>query len=61
MPHPYLIKLSSNDDAIILWIRKNTKFPKWKWDKRFPKRTGYLQGVYLSGEDALLVKLRFNL
>lgn len=43
------------------WIVKNTTKPKWKWDKRFPKRQGRLLGVYLDDADALVFKMKFRL
>jgi hypothetical protein len=43
------------------WINRNTTKPKWKWNKKFPKRNGMRIGVYLQGEDAIAVKLKFRL
>ena len=43
------------------WITKNATKPKWKWDKRFPKRQGRLLGVYLDDADALVFKMKFRL
>ena len=65
MKNPYYINISIMGGRppvdFIDWINRNTTKPKWKWNKKFPKRNGMRIGVYLQGEDAIAVKLKFGL
>lgn len=62
MPHRNYFKLQSVEDLEfkLAWIRSHARYPKWRWDKRFPKREGRRLGVYLDDQDALAFKMIFS-
>ena len=51
----------SLDAEMIRWIRTTTTDPKFKWNSKSMNGTRYLVGVDLSDEDAIMLKLKYNI
>ena len=47
---------------IVDWVRANARRPKWSWTRRYQRWHPRIRlGVWLSPEDAIILKLKFNI
>lgn len=67
VPLPNPGERNSQHKEIVDWIEKNVKVPKWSWSRSSSKiykralRPTIRLGVYLPAEDALALRLKFDI